>query len=137
MGIYASADLIWGVVVTAYDTNGEPRQVTYDAGPEEGTITTWVYSEDGDGWNDELLEGTRLEWVQIGHYEDDSPKVILTLKDSKRYTADCWDSTVINPRNDLLWEPAEKQVKKGGDEAISLGLPDLRDGEWHLIAGMG
>lgn len=136
MGINASADLIWGVIVKAYDIVGEPRTTTYDAGPEEGTITTWVYSEEA-GWNDELLEGTRLEWVQVGHYGDPEPKAILTLKDSKRFSADCWDAQAINPRNDLLWEPAEKQVKKGGDEAISLGLPDLRDGEWYLIAGMG
>lgn len=136
MGIHATAELIWGVPVMAYALDGEPRTTTYDAGPEEGTITTWVYSEE-EGWNDELLEGTRLEWVQVGHYEDDDPKAILTIKDSKRFLADCWDLRAISPRNDMLWEPAEKQIKKGGDEAVSLGLPDLRDGEWWLIAGMG
>lgn len=130
MGIHPDATLIWGVVVKS------DYVATYDAGPDEGTITEHVYDPEA-GWNDDLLKDTRLAFVQVGHYEDPDPIAVLTLKGQSRFTADAWEPQPINPRNDLLWEPAEKQTKKGGDEAVSLGLPDLRDGEWLLIAGLG
>jgi hypothetical protein len=125
MGINPSADLIWGVVVKSED---EPVLVA-----EDGSRT--LLYEHGEGWID--LPSDLLELVDVGHYEDPDPQAILTVKDSKRYSADAWDYKAIDPILHLRWEPPEKVVKKAAAEAATLGLPDLAEGKWWLIAGLG
>lgn len=79
MGLYASAELIWGIPVEAYDEDGNP---------------TPFWDEDAADWRE--FEG-EIEVYHYGHYDDpDGPRGILTSTRVKQYRGDCWDPTAIS-----------------------------------------
>lgn len=116
MGLYASAELIWGIPVAAWGEDGEP---------------TPFWDEAEDDWR--KFEGD-IEVRPYGHYENE-PLGILTSTRIKPITS--FDEPVaVNPKdlgpNPVLTLQAE-------DQAREAGLPVSFYGgvRWWLVASYG
>lgn len=117
MGLHASADLIWGIPISAYDDEGEPTE---------------FWNEDDDDWRE--FEG--LDIVQFGSYEGDEPRAILTTKSIERFSADAFSPTRIPLRYlddnfivesiEGFWTAMEKHC-----------LPQNQAPGWCLVASYG
>jgi hypothetical protein len=122
MGFYASAILVWGVPVAAYDEDGEP---------------TAFWDEEGEDWRN--FEG-ELYVHQYGHYENpDGPRGILSSKRVKPLRGDCWDPTQVTPmdldtplNNDKLYSKSEDQARYN-----KLPVSFYGDAKWWLVASFG
>lgn len=128
MGLYSTADLIWGIPVESHDENGDPTPFW-----DESTNDPYGY------WRE--FEG-EIEVVPYGHYEDpDSRKGILTTTRVKRYSSDCWRPVVIasDPRELDVGAYNDKAISKSEDQARAAGLDVSFYGEaqWNLVASYG
>lgn len=118
MGLYAGAELIWGIPVLAWDDEGEP---------------TPFWSEEDEDWRE--FDG--LEVVTYGHYEDPD-RAILTIKGSKRYDGDCWEPTPVSARC-LDMDEVNVYQEEWPERLERNGLADYLDeasGYW-LVASFG
>lgn len=120
MGLYPTAELIFGVPILARDEN------TYEP-------TEW-WDEDNEDWRDDF---ERLAIVPYGHYEDPDPKAILSVKEAEVFRADAWEPTVVEAFHFPL-SVRPKAISKANEELRALGLPaDMHDAQWYLVASYG
>lgn len=120
MGLYASADLVYGVRVNAYE-NDTPHP---------------LWDEDEGDWRD-LERNEHIELHYFGHYENsDDPKVIVRVKSTPKFSGDCWE-----PGGGffMLLGPTRTALIDANDEAKGQGyyLDFLNDAKWWLVASYG
>jgi hypothetical protein len=123
MGLTADAELIWGIPVDACNSEGEPSR---------------FWCEANDDWRSNF-EG-QLYIRTFGHYEDpDGTRGILTSKRVKPILSDCWEPTLITPRdlddertNDKLYSKSEDEARASG-----LNVSFYRQAGWYLVASYG
>ena len=120
MGLCACADLVWGVIVVAYD--------------DDGNATKFWDEEDDDWW--ELGDDSPLDIRQFGHYNMDEPVAILTTKGVKAISVYGYDPKVVTPA-DL--DVPDKAVSKAQDAARDAGLDVsfYTRAAWYLVASYG
>lgn len=122
MGLSASAELVWGVLVTAYDDEGNPSP---------------FWSEEDEDWR--TFEG-ELTVRAFGHYDDpDGPRGILTSGRLKPLRGDCWTPRLVTAGDIPDESRCDKPYSKANDEAREHGLPVdfYRDAGWWLVASYG
>lgn len=121
MGLYANAEMIWGIPVLAYMPNyGDP---------------TPYWSEEDEDWC--KLPG-ELEIRQYGHYEDpDNQRGILTSQRVEPFMADCWEPVRFDPDpiTDQVLSKSDEQLQEWGQ--ATTGLSFYRDAAWWLVASFG
>lgn len=119
MGLYCNAELIWGILVAAYDE-------------EEGDPTQFWNDEDDD-WRE--MAG-KIEVQGYGHYEDPNNTLgILTTDRVKSFSADCWNPVALT--DDL--SVSDVTIALSNDEALASNLSgvDFATARWHLVASFG
>lgn len=121
MGLYATAKLIFGVPIRAYDEDGEP--------------TMWWDEDDGD-WN-QNCEGEHWTLRTFGHCDSDETQAILSPKGVESFSGDCWDPTLvpINALNGFWLGVFEAQ--RAFEAAVPEADVKLTDSKWWLVASYG
>jgi hypothetical protein len=123
VGLNASAELIWGIPVVAFDEDtGEPTE---------------FWDAENDDWRE--FEG-EIYVRQYGHYEDpDGPRGILTSTRVETHRGDCWDLICISAFDLDSEANNDKLYSKSEDQARSLGLPIsfYAEAGWWLVASYG
>lgn len=115
MGFSASAALVWGIPVLAYDDDGEVTQ---------------FWDEEVDDWR-EFNDGSLVIFT-YGHY--DEPVGILTTTRTKPITCHCWDGPeAVTPSNLTV---SDKVYSKSEDDARAAGLDVsfYASAAWWLVA---
>jgi hypothetical protein len=133
MGLYASASLIWGIIVDAYEDGWDDEN---DRAIPTPFYDPDKYEDDEGGWKD--FDGP-LVLRSFGRYENDcEQKAILSLKETKEYSSDCWDPKQISARDmDMLEQNQYKDAMSGALHAA--GLENYLDEPcgWWLVASYG
>lgn len=122
MGLYASADLVYGIVVNAYlDDDCTPHP---------------LWDEDEGDWRD-LEPNDHIELHYFGHYENsDDPKVIVRMKATREFSGDCWDPTEVPER---AMDGFKLSAFACNDESQRQGydLDFVKNAKWWLVASYG
>jgi hypothetical protein len=134
MGMNASCDLVWGVLVEAYerDVNGD---YTWDDETDTYKAQPWWSNEDGD-WNfDKLPEGFDFEYFGDFQYGQEEPQAVLRPKSVKRFRGDAYTPGVVPNQ---LPTPTTEAIEKMNASMDQAGL-DLHfyEAKWYLLASYG
>lgn len=128
MGIHSSAELIYGIPVTAYEEATEANW--YD--PPASRF--WDDSEDAEDWRD-LPSPLKIDGY--GHYEEcDEQAAILTTSEIPSFRGDCWDAKKILASQLIV----DYDVQERANAALRKhDLPgDFHtDAAWYLVASVG
>lgn len=124
MGLYPTADLVYGIPITSHDEDGEP---------------TFWYSEPDEDWISLVEHKDNLEIVQFGHYEDpDTERAILSSPRIERFNADAWEPVRLQPPDVAMYY--DKALSKASDALRALGAPVpsfYEEAGWYLTASYG
>lgn len=110
MGLAASAELIFGIPISACDDAGEPT-VFWD--PNQ-------WGEDEGDWRE--FDEYQREYIEIrtfGHCDDFADRAILTPTRVESFSGDCWNPTTIS---EFDLKVSDKALSKATDAARSAGL---------------
>jgi hypothetical protein len=126
MGLYASADLVFGIPIKAYD--------------EDTSEYGFWWDEEEDYWRDIPAEHMdNLYIVEAGHYEAfESDRVaILTSPRINRWSADAFEPVPVEPGDSSLYN--DKALSKAEESLRALGAPESFYGQarWYLTASYG
>lgn len=124
MGLYANAELVWGIPVLAYD--------------EETGDPTPFWDEENEDWRE--FQGD-LEVHHYGHFEDpDNTRGILTSSRVQKYRGDCWDPTRVKEFGGVKGihvRPEDRARAETYAAANGLDLDFHGDADWWLVASYG
>ena len=128
MGLYATAELVWGIPVVAWDESKWDDNIGHPPTP--------FWDEENEDWRE--FDG-EIYVRGYGHFEDyDNKRGILTSTRVEAYTADCWDPTRLpndlpnTLTNDKLYSKSEDQARYN-----NLPVSFYADAGWWLVASYG
>jgi hypothetical protein len=126
MGLYANAELIWGIPILAFNE-------------DTGEYTEWWVGDDDDDDADWRELSGDLVIRSYGHYDDpDNHRGILTVPSVKSYRADCWEPTRIDVLEARRYNiigicaKANREAKESG-----LDVDFHTQAGWWLVASYG
>lgn len=149
MGLYASANLCYGIVLPAWDDSvGEygdyaPWYIGDEEDDRDFDLGAYIALKEGIVGADydtrkALEEKSSLTYHTFGHYDAEEPTVILSPKGMPTFDGDCFDPGKVDLSELTLYKPHEsKVITRAVDEARELGFPDLNDADWLLVASYG
>jgi hypothetical protein len=124
MGLDASATLVYGIPLAAYDNDGEP---------------TFWWDEDAEDWRDIPKDHEHnLAYEHYGYYDGD-PQVILTSPRIENWTAYAGEECRVDPPNVEMLH--DKALSKATDSLRAMECPEPEtfygEAGWYLIASYG
>lgn len=121
MGLYASANLIYGIPLKSYDEdNAEPL---------------FWWDEEEDAWRDVPEEHSgNLEIITFGEYDSYETGAILTSPRLLHWSADAFEPEPVEPGDPSLY--AAQVLFDADDSLHALGAPEsfCRQARWYLTA---
>lgn len=125
MGLYPSADLVYGIPIRSHDQ-------------ETGEPTFW-WSEENEYWIDLSEHDHNLKIIGYGHYDDpDGMRAILSSPRVDAFTADAWTPSRVDPMNVERYN--DKALSKASDSLRALEAPITSfygNAGWYLTASYG